>query len=233
MSIHLGAKGEDIAPRVLLPGDPLRARFVAERFFHNAYCYNEVRGMLGFTGTYKGVRVSVQGTGMGLPSHSIYVTELFQDYGVQKVIRVGTAGGLQEEVALKSVVCALGAATDSAINARRFSGMHFAPTASWSLLRTAVSVADEMGTGVQVGNVISSDVFYDESGSWRLWARYGVLAVEMETAELYTLAAKFRREALSILTISDHLVTGAVTSAQERERSFTQMIEIALEAIIQ
>ncbi|QEK00696.1 purine-nucleoside phosphorylase [Treponema phagedenis] len=232
MSIHIGAKKGEIADRILLPGDPLRAKFVAENFFENAVCYNEVRGMLGFTGTYKGVKVSVQGTGMGLPSHSIYVTELFKDYDVQKAIRIGTAGSLRKDIPLRALVLAMAASTDSGMNTHRFEGRHYAPSANWNLLKHAYEAAQKIGAETFVGGVASSDVFYNEKETWKLWAEYGVLAVEMETAELYTLAAKYNREALSILTISDSVVTGEATSAEERQLTFKQMMETALEAII-
>lgn len=233
MSIHIGAKTGEIAEVVLLPGDPLRAQFIAENFLENPVCYNTVRNMLGFTGTYKGKRISVQGTGMGIPSISIYVNELFKDYGVQRAIRVGTAGSLQEFLKVRDMVLAMAASTDSGANTLRFGGRSYAPCATFSLLKKAYEVALERGWQPAVGNVISSDMFYTEDPEeWKLWARFGVLAVEMETAELYTLAAKYRREALSILTISDSLVSHEITSAEERQRTFTKMMEVALEVAI-
>ncbi|MGP1454979.1 MAG: purine-nucleoside phosphorylase [Treponema sp.] len=232
MSIHIAAKQGEIADRILLPGDPLRAKFVAEHFLENAQCYNEIRGMYGFTGLYKGKKVSVQGTGMGQPSLSIYVHELFHDYGVQKAIRIGTAGALQQETPLRSLVIAMSASTNSGLNTQRFHGTHFAPTADWSLLKNAYDAAVWLGHQPLVGGIASSDVFYDEQEDWKLWARYGLLAVEMEAAELYTLAAQFKRQALALLTISDNIVTHAQTTAEERQQSFTAMMETALEAII-
>jgi purine-nucleoside phosphorylase len=231
MSTHIGAKPGEIADSVLLPGDPLRAKFIAETYLENPVCYNEIRGMYGFTGTYKGKKVSVQGTGMGQPSLSIYVNELFQFYGVQKAIRVGTAGAVQETTKLRDVVIAMSACTDSALNTYRFEGRHFAPTASFNLVKRAYDAAMARGITPLVGSVTSSDVFYDEKAAWKLWAEYGILAIEMEAAELYTLAAKFRREALAILTISDHIAKGTATTAEERQTTFKTMMEIALDAV--
>lgn len=233
MSIHIAAKDGAIAEAVLLPGDPLRAKFIAETFFENPVRYNEVRNMFGYTGTYKGKRISVQGTGMGIPSISIYVNELFKDYGVRRAIRVGTAGSLQGDVKIRDLVIAMAASTDSSANAIRFGNRDFAPTASFGLLKTAYDSAVAKGWAPKVGNVISSDMFYTENpDEWKLWAKFGVLAVEMETSELYTLAAKYGREALSILTISDSLVTHEATSSEERQSTFTRMMEVALEAAI-
>ena len=232
MSIHIGAKPGDIAPSTLLPGDPLRATFIAETLLENATCFNEVRGMLGFTGTYQGKPVSVMGTGMGVPSHSIYVNELIADYGVKTLVRVGTCGALQPNLELGDVVLAMASSTDSQVNRLRFSGMDYAPTASFDLLMKAYQTASARGSTVRVGNILTSDTFYhDDPESWKLWAAFGVLVVEMETTGLYTLAAKYGVDALSILTVSDSLVTGAQTTSEERERTFTQMVELALEII--
>lgn len=231
MSVHIEAERQAVAERVLLPGDPLRAKFVAENFLTDVVCYNKVRNMFGFTGLYKGVRVSVQGTGMGMPSLSIYANELFDFYNVQKAIRIGTAGALQKDVELRSVVLAMSACTDFAINVHRFSGLSFAPTASWELLKKAADAANALKQKVSIGTIFSSDIFYDDAANWKLFAKYGALAVEMETAELYSLAAKYRREALAIFTISDSLVTGETTNSHEREQTFTQMMHIALDAV--
>ena len=231
MSTHISAKKGEIAPNVLLPGDPLRAKFIAENFLDNPVCYTEVRGMFGFTGTYKGVPVSVQGTGMGQPSISIYVHELFADYDVQKAIRVGTCGAVNKNTKLRDVILAMSACTDSAINTQRFGGRHFAPTADFSLLLSAYNATLAAKKNVQVGSVVSSDLFYDDANAWKLWAEYGVLGVEMEAAELFTLAAKFGRKALAILTVSDNIATGESTTSAERESTFTDMKKIALEAI--
>ncbi|GAB1483503.1 purine-nucleoside phosphorylase [Treponema sp.] len=233
MSIHIAAKSGEIAEAVLLPGDPLRAKFIAENFFENPVCYNEVRNMFGYTGTYKGKRISVQGTGMGIPSISIYVNELFKDYGVKRAIRVGTAGSIQEHVKIRDLVIGMAASTDSGANNIRFGGRSFAPTANFGLLKAAYDAAMAKGWEPKVGNIVSSDMFYTENpDDWKLWAKFGALAVEMEAAELYTLAAKYGREALAILTISDSLITHEATSSEERQTTFTKMMEIALEAAI-
>jgi purine-nucleoside phosphorylase len=233
MSIHIAAKQGEIAEAILLPGDPLRAKFIAENFLNSPVLYTDVRNILGYTGTYKGKRVSVQGTGMGIPSISIYVNELFRDYGVKRAIRIGTAGAIREEVQLRDLVLAMSACTDSGANSIRFGGRNFAPTASFSLLKTAYEAALAKGWTPKVGSIVSSDMFYTENpDDWKLWAKFGCLAVEMECAELYTLAAKYDREALGILTISDSLITHGVTSAEERQSTFTRMMEVALETAI-
>lgn len=230
MSIHIGAKKGDIAPTVLLPGDPLRAKYIAETWLDNPVCYNEVRGMFGFTGTYKGQPISVQGTGMGIPSISIYIHELMESYGVQQLIRVGSCGAMQQEVKVRDIVLALSASTDSSVNHIRFKGLDFAPTANFDLVKKAYDLTVEKGIKPHVGNVFTSDSFYNDDPEvvQRLTA-YQTLAVEMETTALYTLAAKFNRKALSILTVSDHLLTGEETTAEERQTTFHEMIEIALE----
>ena len=231
MSIHIAAKPGDIAETILLPGDPLRAKTIAETFFENPVCYNEVRGMYGFTGIYKGKRVSVQGTGMGMPSLSIYANELISSYGVKNLIRVGTCGAMQPDLGLRDVILAMSASSGSNMNRLRFKGMDYAPTANFELLRRAYEAAVRKGIPVKVGSILSHDVFYDEDpDAWKLWASFGTLAVEMEAAELYTLAAKFGVRALAVLTVSDSMVTKQLTSAEERQKSFTNMVEIALEA---
>ena len=230
MSIHIEAKEGQIAKTILLPGDPLRAKFIAENLLENAECYNKVRGMYGFTGYYKGKRLSVQGTGMGMPSAAIYMNELITSYDVQNLIRVGTCGSMQENINVKDVVIAMSASTDSKINELRFNGRDYAPTANFQLLKKAYDVAEAKGIPVHVGSVVSTDVFYnDDTEAWKLWKKFGVMAVEMETAELYTLAAKFGRNALAILTVSDSLLSQEWTSFEEREKAFTRMVEIALE----
>lgn len=230
MSVHIGAKQGEIAETILLPGDPLRAKYIAETFLENPTCYNEVRGMYGFTGTYKGKKISVQGTGMGLPSISIYANELIESYGVKNLIRVGTCGSIQEHVKVRDVILAIGAATNSGINKMRFKGMDFAPTASFKLLKQAYDTALSKNINVVVGNVLSSDLFYnDDTDAWKLWAKYGVLAIEMEAAALYTLGAKYGVNTLTILTVSDSIVSGEETTAEERQSTFNQMIEVALE----
>lgn len=230
---HIGAKKGDIAETILLPGDPLRAKYIAETFLQDIVQYNNVRGMLGFTGTYKGKKVSVQGTGMGVPSIGIYSHELIVEYGCKNLIRVGTAGSLQENVKIRDVVLAMSASTDSAINKLRFNGADYAPTANAELLFKAYEVGKAKGLSMKAGNILTSDTFYgDEPEAWKKWAKFGVLCVEMETAQLYTTAAKFGVNALTILTISDSLVTGEATSAEERQLTFNDMIEVALESAL-
>jgi purine-nucleoside phosphorylase len=229
MSTHINAQKGDIAETVLLPGDPLRAQWIAETFLKNPVCYNRVRGMLGFTGDYNGRRISVQGSGMGVPSALIYYHELIENFGAKTLIRVGTAGSYQADIGLREVILAMAASTTSAINQSRFNGGQFAPTADFELFRRALAYAEKQQIPVKAGNVLTNDVFYDDDpNAFSQWAAYGVLCVEMETAGLYTIAAKHRVKALSILTISDSLVTGEATSAEDRERSFGQMVDIAL-----
>lgn len=232
MSTHINAKEGDIAPSVLLPGDPLRAKFIAENFLENPVCYNQVRGMLGYTGYYKGKRVSVQGTGMGQPSLAIYVQELFQFYNVQNAIRVGTCGGVSKDLSLGKVILANGACSDSSLQTQRFGSLHYAPVADFGLLDSAYHKAKELGIDVVVGQCASSDRFYDENEYWKLWAKYGVVGIEMEAAELYTLAAQFKRKALAILTVSDNIATGEATTAEERQTTFTNMMKLALETLL-
>lgn len=234
MSIHIGAKKGDIADKILLPGDPLRAKFIAENYFENATQYNEVRGMYGYTGTYKGEKISVQGTGMGVPSISIYVNELMAEYGVQTLIRVGTCGGMQEDINIRDVILAQGATTDSQMNKLTFNGLDYAPLANFNLLKNAYDVAQDKGLTTHVGNVFTSDIFYRDNAEEfnNLLTRYKILGVEMETTALYTLAAKFNRKALSILTVSDHIITGEATTSEERQTSFNDMMELALETAI-
>ena len=233
MSVHIAAKNGEIADTVLLPGDPKRAKWIAENFLENAVCYTDIRGMLGFTGTYKGKRISVQGTGMGIPSISIYITELMKDYGVKTLIRVGSAGSYQEEVKIRDIVVALSTSTDSNINNRRFKGASFAPTVNFDLLSKVLKTAEEKNIKIKAGNILTSDEFYNDDPSYfKKWAEFGVLAVEMETAALYTLASKYKAKALSILTISDSLVSPEITSSEEREKTFNEMIELALETAV-
>ena len=232
MSIHIAAKENEIAETVLLPGDPLRAKYIAETFLENTTCYNEVRNMFGYTGTYKGQRVSVQGTGMGVPSISIYITELMQSYNVQNLIRVGTCGAIQKDVKVRDVILAMSASTDSQMNRIIFGGIDFAPTANFELLKTAYDAGVAKGLNLKVGNVFTEDLFYNDNADHEKWAQYQILALEMESAALYTLAAKFGRRALSVLTVSDHILTGEATSAEERQTTFNDMIEVALETAI-
>ncbi|KHF28143.1 Purine nucleoside phosphorylase DeoD-type [Anoxybacillus sp. BCO1] len=184
MSVHIGAKEHEIADKILLPGDPLRAKYIAETFLEGATCYNQVRGMLGFTGTYKGHRISVQGTGMGVPSISIYITELMQSYNVQTLIRVGTCGAIQKDVKVRDVILAMASSTDSQMNRMTFGGIDYAPTANFDLLKTAYEIGKEKGLQLKVGSVFTADMFYNENAQFEKLARYGVLAVEMETTAL-------------------------------------------------
>lgn len=233
MSTHIAAQPGQIAPRILLPGDPLRARWIAENFLEEAECYTEVRGMLGFTGTYQGERISVQGTGMGQPSASIYVNELIREYAVQQLVRVGSCGALTERLAVRDVVLAQAAATDSSMNTLRFQGYHYPATADFALLRAAAEAAEAAGASHLVGTVFSSDSFYHSRPELtQQVVQYGVVAVEMEAAEIYTLAAQHGRQALAVCTVSDHIVTGEETTAQEREQTFGEMITIALQAAL-
>ena len=232
MSVHIGAKKGEIAETVLLPGDPLRAKWIAETFLEDVVCYNEVRGMYGYTGTYKGKRISVQGTGMGVPSISIYVNELIREYGVKNLIRVGTAGSYREDVKIRDVILAMSSSTTSGMNRLRFGGADFAPTADFGLFMNAASAAAKKEIPVKGGNVLTADEFYgDNFESYKKWAEFGVLCVEMETAALYTIAAKYNAKALTILTISDSLVTGEETTSEERQTTLKDMIEIALESV--
>ncbi|MBA7480900.1 Purine nucleoside phosphorylase DeoD-type [subsurface metagenome] len=232
MSIHIGAKEGEIASTVLLPGDPLRAKYIAEKFLADTICYNKIRGMYGYTGTYKEKRVSIQGTGMGIPSVSIYLNELITSYKAKNLIRIGSCGSMQPDIKIRDVVLAMSASTDSHINKIRFNGMDYAPTANYDLLKKAYDIALEKDIPIKVGSVLTTDTFYhDDPDSWKHWANYGVLAVEMETAALYTLAAKFKVNALSILTVSDSLVTREETTSEERQKTFNQMVEVALELV--
>lgn len=230
MSIHIEAKKGEIAETVLLPGDPLRAKWIAETYLEDAVCYNKIRNMFGYTGTYRGKRISVQGTGMGVPSISIYAHELITEYNVKNLIRVGSAGSYQKNIQLRDIVIAMAASSTSGINQARFEGADFAPTADFGLFIQAVETARKKGIPVKAGNVLTSDEFYaDEFESYQKWSNFGVLCVEMETSGLYTIAAKHKVNALSLLTISDSLVTGERTTSEERETTFKGMMEIALE----
>ena len=231
MSTHIEAKQGEIANTVLMPGDPMRAKWIAETFLENPICYNKIRGMLGYTGTYKGTRISVQGSGMGIPSAMIYFHELVKNYGVKSIIRVGSAGSYQKEVELNDVVLAMAASTTSGINNSRFINSNYSPTANFELFLKAVNFAKEQRIPIKAGNVLSSDKFYaDDPEEYKIWAEYGVLCVEMETAGLYTIAAKYKVKALAILTISDSIITQEKLSALDRETKFKDMVEIALAA---
>ncbi len=231
MTIHIGAEKGEIAETVLLPGDPLRAKWAAETYLDDAREVSRVRGMLGFSGTWRGHPVSIHGSGMGMASLSIYVNELIRDYGARTLIRIGSAGSMQQDVHIRDVVLAMTSSALSTPSRGIFRGLNFAPAADWTLLRDAVAAAAEMDIASHVGGIYSSDTFYDERTDLTdQMTRHGVLAVEMETAELYTLAARYGCRALSVLTVSDHLITGEELPADERERSFGDMVEIALRA---
>lgn len=231
MTIHIGAQAGDIAETVLMPGDPYRAKWAAETFLENARCVNEVRGMLGYTGTWRGNPVTIQGSGMGMPSLSIYANELIKDYDAKTLIRIGSCGGMQPQVGIRDVVLAMTASTLSTPSSGIFKELNFAPCANWALLSAAYSAATAKGTKTHVGGIYSSDVFYDERPDLNeQMTRHGILAVEMEAAELYILAARYGVRALAVLTVSDHLITHEALPAADRERSFGDMIEIALHA---
>lgn len=230
MSLHLDAPEGSYAEIALLPGDPLRARFIAEHWLKDAIQVNARRGMHGFTGLYKGRRVSVQATGMGMPSASIYIHELIRDYGVRTLIRVGTCGSLRSDLGIGELLMASAASTDSGINRNTFGGLDFAPAADFGLLKECWDVSAERGLRLRVGGVLSSDRFYASEEVWRIWAEYGVLGVEMETSALYTLAARNQVRALALLTVSDEIFTGAQMPPEDRERKLHAMVELALEA---
>lgn len=234
MSVHIEAKKGEIAETILLPGDPLRAKYIAKNYLTDVIQYNNVRGMLGYTGTYKGQRISVQGTGMGVPSISIYVNELIREYDVKKLIRVGTCGGMKSDVKIRDIILAQGATHDSQTNKMIFGSIEFAPLADFNLLKHAYEVAQEKDLRTHVGNVFTSDTFYRDNAQEvnDLLSTYNVLGIEMEAAALYTLAAKYDCEALAILTVSDHIITGEATSSEERQTSFNAMMEVALETAI-
>jgi len=233
MSVHIEAKTGEIADKILLPGDPLRAKYIAETFLENPVCYNQVRGVLGYTGTYKGERVSVQGTGMGMPSASIYAQELIQSYGVKKLIRVGTCGAISKDVHVRDLVIAQGAVTSSSMVQKNFSSFHFAPIADFQLLKTAYELATASGVTTHVGNILSEDTFYKDDMTETLQlAELGVMGVEMEAAALYYLGAKFHVQTLAFCTVSDHIVTGEETTAAERQTTFNDMMTIGLETLI-
>ena len=232
MSVHINATKGQIAEVVLMPGDPLRAKYIAEHYLTDVEQYNSVRNMFGYTGLYKGQRVSVQGSGMGIPSMMIYANELYTEFGVEKIIRIGSAGSIQPDVNVRDIVLAQGATTDSSIITNIFQGqVNFAPLASFDLLDKAYHLAKERGATVHVGNILSSDRFYNAELNKQKLQEYGVLAIEMEAAGLYALAAQHQKQALAIVTISDHILTGEETTAEEREKTFNEMMEIALETV--
>jgi purine-nucleoside phosphorylase len=234
MSVHIGAQPGEIAERVLLPGDPMRAKWIAETFLKDPVCYTQVRGMLGFTGTWQGVPVSVQGSGMGMPSASIYTHELINDYGVKSLLRIGSCGALADDLQLGDVIAAIGSATDSNMNRTRFDGLvDYAPVADFGLLRTAADVAERRGIALRVGPILAADAFYtDRPDLYDTLADYGVLAVEMESAAIYTIAARYKAKALTILTVSDHIKRGEAMDSATREQGFADMVQIGLDTAI-
>jgi len=233
MSVHINAEQGDIAEKILLPGDPLRAKWIAEHFLEDAKCYTTTRNMLGYTGFYKNQKVSVQGTGMGMPSASIYINELIQEYGTKELVRVGSAGGLQKDLELRDVVIAMSASYNSGMYKHIFNDDCFSPTADYDLFEKAVDVAKTKNVRFRAGNVLSSDTFYyDDKSYYNLWSNYKTLCVEMECAALYTLVAKHHVKALGIMTISDSVVNGTSLDADLRERSFGDMVKIALEVLV-
>ena len=231
MTIHIGADPGDIAETVLLPGDPYRAKWAAEQFLDTPKLVNETRGMLGFTGTWNGHPVTIHGSGMGMPSLSIYVNELIRDFGAKTLIRIGSCGGMQDHVDVRDVILAMTSTTLSTPSRGIMREVNYAPCADWGLLRAAADAAQAKGTPTHIGGIYSSDVFYDERPDLNeQMVRHGILGVEMEAAELYTLAARYQRRALAVLTVSDHLQTGEALPSEDRERSFGEMVEIALAA---
>ena len=231
MTIHIGAKSGDIAETVLLPGDPYRAKWAAKQYLSKPKMVNNVRGMLGFTGIYRGEQVTIQGSGMGMPSLSIYVNELIRDYDAKTLIRIGSCGGMQPQVKIRDIILAMTASALSTPSSSIFKELNFAPCADYGLLSAAATAAAHKGSTTHVGGIYSSDAFYDERSDLNeQMTRHGLLAVEMEAAELYNLAARYSRRALAVLTVSDHLQTGEALPAEQREKSFGTMVEIALEA---
>lgn len=229
-SFHIGAKVGDIAETVLLPGDPLRAKYVAENFLENPVCYNEVRNMFGFTGLYKGKKVSIQGSGMGMGSAAIYINELISTYGAKNIIRVGTCGAIQKNIKLGQVLLAMSASGDSSGNASLFKGLHYAATADFDLLLKAYEISQKLNIPTMQGSVFSTDTFYDDVPErWDVWEKHGIIGVEMESQILFTVAKRLGAKALSILTVSDNIITGEASDAKDREQSYMDMMKIALE----
>ena len=230
---HIEAQAGDFAETVLMPGDPLRAKFIAENFLDDAQCITSVRNMLGYTGTYKGKRISVMGSGMGIPSISIYATELYKFYGVEKIIRIGSCGALRDDVKLGDVIIGMASSTESGVNRQRFGDVDFAPCADFGLLKSVVDTAEKMGKAVRVGNIFTADLFYSPKPElFATMEKHGILAVEMETAGLYGVAAEYGKKALTVLTVSDHVKTGEEMSVEARQTSFKDMMEITLESIL-
>ncbi|MDO6427749.1 purine-nucleoside phosphorylase [Thalassotalea sp. 1_MG-2023] len=230
---HIEANPGDFAKTVLMPGDPLRAKFIAENFLENAKCVTRVRNMLGYTGTYKGQEISVMGSGMGIPSISIYATELYKDFGVENIIRIGSCGAVRDDIKVRDVIIGMAASTDSNVNRQRFNHCDFAACADFSLLQKVVNTANKLGKPVHVGNVFTADLFYTpQPEMFKTMENMGVLAVEMEAAGLYGVAAEFGKKALAVFTVSDHIKTGEQTTADERENTFKDMMELTLESVL-
>ncbi|WP_286267701.1 purine-nucleoside phosphorylase [Thalassotalea atypica] len=230
---HIEAAAGDFAETVLMPGDPLRAKFIAENFLEDAKCVTRVRNMYGYTGTYKGKRISVMGSGMGVPSISIYATELYKEYGVENIIRIGSCGAVRDDIKVRDIIVGMAASTDSNVNRSRFNNFDFAACADFSLLKSVVDTAEKMELKVNVGNIFTADLFYTpQPEMFSLMESRGILAVEMEAAGLYGVAAELGKKALTVLTVSDHIKTGEQTTADERENTFKEMMELTLESII-
>jgi len=230
---HIEAQASEFAETVLMPGDPLRAKFIADNFLDDAKCITKVRNMLGYTGTYKGKRVSIMGSGMGIPSISIYATELYKDYGVEKIIRIGSCGAVRDDIKIRDIVIGMAASTDSNVNRQRFHNVDFAACADFSLLKSVVDTAERLGKPVHVGNIFTADLFYTpQPEMFATMEKYGILAVEMEAAGLYGVAAEYGKKALTVLTVSDHIKTGEKTTSEERETTFKDMMELTLESVL-
>lgn len=230
---HISANPGDFAKTVLMPGDPLRAKFIAENFLTDAKCVTSVRNMFGYTGTYKGEPISVMGSGMGIPSISIYATELYKDYGVENIIRIGSCGAVRDDINIRDIIIGMAASTDSNVNRQRFNQCDFAACADFSLLHKVVNTAEKIGKDIHVGNIFTADLFYTpQPEMFALMEKHGVLAVEMEAAGLYGVAAEYGKKALAVLTVSDHIKTGEQTTADERENTFKDMMELTLESIL-
>ena len=230
---HIEANADDFAKTVLMPGDPLRAKYIAENFLDDAKCVTRVRNMFGYTGSYKGKPVSVMGSGMGIPSISIYATELYKDYGVESIIRIGSCGAVRDDIKLRDIIVGMAASTDSNVNRSRLNGCDFAVTADFELLHNVVKTAETTGKKIRVGNVFTSDLFYTpQPEMFALMEKYGILAVEMEAAGLYGVAAEYGKKALTVLTVSDHIKTGEQTTADERETTFKDMMELTLDSLL-
>lgn len=230
---HIEAKPGEFAETVLMPGDPLRAKFIAENFLDDAKCITQVRNMFGYTGTYKGKRISVMGSGMGVPSISIYATELYKDYGVEKIIRIGSCGAVRDDIKIRDIIIGMAASTDSNVNRQRLNNADFAACADFSLLKSVVDTAEKLGKPVHVGNIFTADLFYTpQPEMFATMEKYGILAVEMEAAGLYGVAAEYGKKALTVLTVSDHIKTGEQTTAEERQSTFKDMMELTLESVL-